>query len=334
MGIKNILNYIGKRYANVDDGIIKIYRDNSRPSYFMVDWMLHDKCTYDCSYCPPANKSGTDSWLNLETLDEFCQDLEKHVYSIDPNFKIKVLFTGGEPTVWKDFGELVTRLSARGWLLMLNSNGSRTERWWEEYADKFIEIIISYHTESVNDDEFIRKLQICQDKTITSVNVMLNPNPEYFSKAVAISSRIRKEASKVSITHYKIQHTFGLQEINVPQYTVDQLEIASQLQDWQYDGRPDLDNYRIQLSNGKTRKLDAIELLNKGLVNFKDWTCHAGLESIFIDAKGSIVRATCRAGEKFGNVRDPKNIKWSTDPIVCPHLWCGCITDIKNSKEK
>jgi organic radical activating enzyme len=331
--MKQILNWI-----KPNTELVKIYRDTTKPSYFMVDWMLHDKCTYDCSYCPPANKSGTDSWLNLETLDQFCDGLENHVRSIDPNFKIKVLFTGGEPTVWKGFGELVTRLSNRGWVLIVNSNGSRSNRWWEEYSSKFASIILSYHTEAVDDDEFIQKLKICEKTTRTSVNVMLNPAEEFFHKAVNIGNRIKQETEYVSFTHYKIQHTFGLQEINVPQYSQDQLEIVNNLTDY-YPSLPDhyktiYDNYLTQSVNGKIQKLDAVDLLNKGLVNFKDWKCSAGLESVFIDAKGDILRGACRAGTSFGNIANPANINWTTDQVVCPYTWCGCITDIKNSKEK
>jgi MoaA/NifB/PqqE/SkfB family radical SAM enzyme len=331
--MKQILNWLK---PNTD--VVKIYRDVSKPSYFMVDWMLHDKCTYDCSYCPPANKSGTDSRLNLDTLDQFCNSLESHVQSIDPNFKIKVLFTGGEPTVWKDFGELVSRLAARNWVLMVNSNGSRTNRWWEEYADKFSSIILSYHTESVIDNEFIQKLQICEKTTRTSVNVMLNPNEEYFQKAIDITSRIKNETTSVSVTHYKIQHTFGLQEINVPQYSQEQLEIISNLKDY-YPELPShyktiYDNYLIKSTNGKVQQLDAVDLLNKGLVNFKDWKCSVGLESIFIDAEGNILRGACRVDKPLGNISYPNSIVWPTEPVVCPYSWCGCITDIKNSKEK
>jgi len=321
-----------------DRSVVKIYRDTKEPSYFTVDWMLHDRCTYDCSYCPPANKSGSDSWLNLETLDVFCDSLEAHVRSIDPEFRIKVLFTGGEPTVWKDFGELVSRLSARGWYLQVNSNGSRSERWWEEYAGKFGQIILSYHTEGVDDDEFIRKLKICEAHSCTSVNLMLNPNPVYFEKALAASNRIKNETECVSVTHYKIQHTFGLQEINVPFYSTKQKEIIETLVD-SYPPRRGRyllinDNYYTEWSDGSVEKLDAVGLLNTGRVNFKDWKCYAGTESVFIDAKGDILRGACRAGNKLGNISKPEEIQWTSEPVVCPYTWCGCITDIKNSKEQ
>jgi hypothetical protein len=68
---------------------IKIYKDSkSGPSYFVVDWMLHDRCTYDCSYCPPHNKSGSDSWLNLSTITEFFKQLEGHVQRVNPAIRI------------------------------------------------------------------------------------------------------------------------------------------------------------------------------------------------------------------------------------------------------
>jgi organic radical activating enzyme len=318
--------------------ITKIYRDTSQPSYFMVDWMLHDRCTYDCSYCPPGNKSGTDSWLNLHTLDKFCDSLENHVRQIDPNFKIKVLFTGGEPTVWKDFGVLVNRLSDRGWSLLVNSNGSRTDRWWKEYAEKFSTIILSYHSEFVNDDEFIKKLKICEESTKTTVNLMLNPDPEFFKKSLTASERIKKETKFISVTHYKIQHTFGLQEIKVPHYTEEQEKIIESITDY-HPSLPNYykilsDNYYTKLSNGSVQKLDAVDLLNNKLVNFKDWRCQVGLESVFIDSKGDLLRGACRVESSFGNISSPENIQWPINPVTCPYNWCGCITDIKNSKEK
>ena len=315
--------------------VIKIYRDTSATSYFMVDWMLHDKCTYDCSYCPPANKSGTDTLLDLETLNEMCDAIEEHAHSIDPTFKIHVLFTGGEPTVWKDFGELVNRVAARGWVISVNSNGSRSERWWEEYASKFIHIILSYHTESVDDDEFMNKLKICSKYSKTSVNLMLNTHPEYFDKAIQFSKRITTETNNIHLTHHRIQHNFGLQEINVPFYTNEQKNIISTLE----DSYPQIyynqlrSNFRVQYADLTTEKLNTAELLNTNTANFKDWMCHAGNEGIFIDANGKVLRATCRVGEELGNIKNPREIKWPKDPILCPYSWCGCTTDIANSKE-
>ena len=318
--------------------IIRIFRDVETVTHFTVDWMLHDRCTYNCSYCPPANKSGTDSWLNLEKLDEFCISLEKHVAEINPTFKIHCLFTGGEPTVWKDFGQLFAKLHARGWPLTVNSNGSRTERWWKEYAKNFAHVILSYHTELVNDDEFIEKLRICQEVTRTTVNVMMNPKPEFFEKALAFAKRLKEEIPTVTINHYKIQHTFGLQNIDVPHYTAEQKEILRNTPDYFPVTNPEFlivkNNLLVEKTTGEITGLDPLELLDTGRANFSGWDCYAGLEGIFIDARGDIMRGTCRVGGVMGNVLDPKNIQWARDPICCPRSWCGCVTDIMTSKTK
>ena len=320
------------------EDIIKIHRADNAVKYFTVDWMLHDRCTYDCSYCPPANKSGTDSWLDLVILDRFCDGLEAHVARVDPGAKIRVIFTGGEPTVWKDFGKLIDRLIERGWALSMSTNASRSARWWKENAKKFVNVNLSYHTEGVVDDEFIEKVLICEQQIDTSVNIMLNTNPIYFEKSINFGRRVQQETKFVAITHYQIQHTFGLQKINVPFYTTEQKEIIKTLQDYyplsgnRY--QVIMNDYRIKTIDDKELELRAAELFTHKKANFKDWSCYVGLESVFIDARGDIIRGTCRVGDIMGNILDPENINWVTEPIVCPLMWCSCVTDIRNTKIK
>lgn len=318
--------------------IKRIFQNKQEPGYFVVDWMIHDKCTYDCSYCPPWNKSGNDDWLDLNLLDEFCTSLEQHVKDLDPTYRIHALFTGGEPTVWKDFGTLIKRLKDRGWYISVNSNGSRTKRWWEEHAQYFDSITLSYHTESVDNGEFIEKVKICEKHTRTSVNIMLNPNPTWFKVAVEFSEIIKKETTNAIIVHHKIQHEFGKITIGVPFYTKDQQEIILTLEN-KYPNIAEIyndamvDNYYIETADNQIIKLNGLDLINQNKANFQNWSCNVGMESIFIDAKGHILRGTCRAGKSMGNILKPNSIIWTTNPIVCPFSWCGCITDIMNSKE-
>lgn len=319
--------------------IKRIFQDKREPGYFVVDWMIHDKCTYDCSYCPPSNKSGTDDWLDLDILDEFCDRLEQHIKQLDPTYRIHALFTGGEPTVWKDFGTLIERLKARGWYISVNSNGSRTKRWWEEYARHFDAITLSYHTESVNDDDFIEKVLICEQYTRTSVNIMLNTNAVYFDKAIRFSDRIKQETTNAIIVHHSIQPNFGGIMLNIPFYTKAQKEIIPTLENkypniFEIYKDTMIDNYYVETTDNQIIKLNGLDLITNKQANFENWDCKVGLESIFIDAKGYILRGTCRAGEKMGNILNPSKIVWAYNSIKCPYNWCGCITDIMNSKEK
>jgi len=315
----------------------KIYRnENHNQSFFVVDWMLHDRCTYDCSYCPPGNKQGIDTWLNLSTLKDFCDELEKHAANVDPNTKILANFSGGEPTVWKHFPELLDALTQRGWLISISTNGSRSINWWKENAHKLTRINLSYHTESVVDDEFLEKVRVCEEYSQTSVNIMLNPDPKFFGKAVNFNKRVLAETAKAGVHNHQIQHNFGMQTIMVPYYTKVQKEIMATLPDRYPAVHPDQvhirHNYFHSTIYGVNKSTDGSTLIDKQLVNFENWICSAGIEGVFVDSAGRVSRGTCRMGGELGNIQEPNKINWPTTPVLCKKDWCGCITDILKSK--
>ena len=316
--------------------IKRIFLDNTKPKYFLVDWMLHDRCTYDCSYCPPGNKRGEDEWLKVEELKKFCSHVEEHARRFDPDFKIHVFFSGGEPTIWKNFTDLVEFLNERGWVVGVNSNGSRSLRWWEKNASKFNRIQFSYHTEHVVDDEFIEKVKMCEDKANTGVNIMMNPDIRYFGKAVKFTDRLRSETTRAHFAHHKIQHNFGGVDIPIPFYTKQQEEIISQLSGrWNIKyNHEETSIYNYETNSGSINRFVPIQWIKRGEVNFQNWSCNVGLESIFVDSKGIVSRGTCRVEGDLGTILDPDNIKWPTESLICPKNWCGCISDLLSSKQK
>jgi organic radical activating enzyme len=316
--------------------IKKVFLDDSKPKYFTIDWMLHNRCTYNCSYCPPANKRGDDEWLKIDQLKLFCSHAETHAHTVDANFKMEAYFSGGEPTVWKDFIPLVDFLTERGWMIGVCSNASRSSRWWEEHAKKFSRINLSYHTEQVDDDEFIEKILICEKYTNIGINIMLNPDHEKFYKAVKFMDRLRNETLRCGFNHYKIQPYFGGIKINVAEYNDQQLEIIKKLR-----GRLNLgynsdvtSTYLAEKNNGKIEMFDPMTLLREDSANFQNWQCKIGLERIFVDSRGYVSRGTCRVNGYLGNILDPDNIRWPSFEIICPKNWCGCKSDMLCSKIK
>jgi MoaA/NifB/PqqE/SkfB family radical SAM enzyme len=306
---------------------------------FDVNWMLHNRCTYDCSYCPSANKKGTDSWLRLENVKEFCTDLDKYRKESDPGSEVEVIFNGGEPTVWKDFIPLVDYCNSLGWHVVMNTNASRSLRWWEENVHKFSWLVLSYHTETVNDDEFIEKIKLCEKYVKTSINVMLNPEQKYFEKAVKFSHRLYNETSDVNIQHHEIQHNFGLDVINVPHYTQEQLSVIRSLRDRYPDTtkrryKTVWQDYVGKWDNGHQMVLRGNELIKDQQNTFKGWKCYQGREGLFIDALGDVNIGACRVGGSIGNIQTPKEIKWPTGPVICPLSSCTCVTDILKTKSK
>lgn len=306
---------------------------------FDVNWMLHNRCTYDCSYCPSSNKSGTDSWLRLENVKEFCNELDQYRKESDPNSEVEVIFNGGEPTVWKDFIPLVDYCNELGWHVVVNTNASRSIRWWEENAKKFSWLVLSYHTESVDDDEFLEKVKVCEKYVKTSINVMLNPEPRYFEKAVKFSHRLYNETVDVNIQHHEIQHNFGLSNIDVPHYTQDQQSTILSLRDRYPDTtkrkyKTVWQDYVGKWDDGHQMVIRGNEIIQNQQNNFKGWKCYQGREGIFVDAGGDVNIGACRVGGTIGNIQNPKEIKWPTGPVTCPISSCTCVTDILKTKTK
>ena len=326
---------------------------------FTIGWMLHNRCTYNCSYCPPANKAGDDAWLKMDNIMEFVNIANKKIRESNPEKRIRCVFSGGEPTVWKGFGELIRTLSGEyGWGLSLSTNGSRSYKWWKENRKHFIHTVFSYHTESVNDEEFFEKVNMVSETTACAVSIMMNTNPEYFWRAIEFGERLAKENRTIYISYHPIQLNFGMQDINVQPYNEELAPVAKK-----YGSNPrrgffkkgtyvlDVNKYYGEWSDYEEREVYGIDIVSTDEVNFEGWKCWAGLESIFIDEKGQVCVGTCRnpypgaphtnyyddkkhRESSLGSILDPKNIVWPAHPVVCERKHCGCVTDIHNSKVK
>ncbi|MBK8202914.1 MAG: hypothetical protein IPK68_11530 [Bdellovibrionales bacterium] len=81
----------------------------------------------------------------------------------------------------------------------------------------------------------------------------------------------------------------------------------------------------------KIFELDANTLLAQGQTNFIGWKCEIGLEQIFIDSEGNVLRAGCRVGGTIGHISN-KKIKFPTSAVLCSKSYCYCGTDIIATK--
>ena len=83
---------------------------------------------------------------------------------------------------------------------------------------------------------------------------------------------------------------------------------------------------------GEWRDWSTDELVGNKLNYLKDWTCGAGVDSLYIDMDGGVWTASCRVGGKLGSV-------WSDftapdDWIDCKRNVCSCGADLFIPKVK
>jgi MoaA/NifB/PqqE/SkfB family radical SAM enzyme len=312
---------------------IEIKRNNSNTQYFQINWMLHDRCTYKCSYCAPNNYAGKDSWLDIDKVINTCKQIEDQVTIKYPSYKMMIVLGGGEPTIWKDFPSLIEYLYNKEWSLHLVTNGSRSLRWWNSLYVKWDYLGISLHPEFANIDDLIEKCNYLIDKTnLLCIRVMLHPDEILFDKAIDYAVKIEKTIPKAIIQWVPISYNFGGVDIKLPKYTEAQNSMIKLLL---LEKKKHINhNYKlVTWSDGTTDIVNGNHLIASNLHNFKDWECSAGLDGIFIDSRGYINRGTCLEGTRIGHILD-NNISLYDKPIICKKTSCICVTDVLYSKKK
>lgn len=312
---------------------IAIKRSNESKQYFQINWMLHDRCTHKCSYCAPSNYAGLDDWLDLQKVISFCSQVEDQIKNLYPDLKMQVVFSGGEPTVWKDFKSLAEILYNNKWSLHLVTNGSRSLKWWESIEVYWDYLGVSLHTEFVDINSFIEKCYFLQNKTnLLCIRVMLHPEESLFNKAIEYANKIQQKVSQAIIQWVPISYNFGGINIDLPDYTeLQKLTIKNLI----YNQKKHI-NHNYKLVTWDTEETDIVNgnhLIASGLNNFKNWLCNSGIDGIFINSKGKIYRGTCLEGGSIGHILDSKILLYDK-PIVCQKTSCTCVADVLYSKKK
>ena len=147
---------------------------------FYINLSLTNYCNYQCSYCcaeiPPVNK--TSIFESQETIINTLNRLFNFNYK-----KYFIILTGGEPTIYPNFLDIVKYINSIEKTIYLNiiSNGSRSCNYYEELFKsvsniKHFTLRISIHLEYAN-IEHIKDIIILANKYKKNIliNFMLHP---------------------------------------------------------------------------------------------------------------------------------------------------------------
>ena len=79
------------------------------------------------------------------------------------------------------------------------------------------------------------------------------------------------------------------------------------------------------------------ELIQVNAINFKNWSCSAGTEGLFIDWQGDVWPATCFVSSRsqyLGSIHDTHPIKLLDSFVTCEARTCPCLVEIYLPKYK
>lgn len=314
---------------------------NQPASFVRISYAPTDVCNFNCRYCFPESHAGNYRWpqdLNLTILN-FKHLVDTYRKNKKTNIELQIL--GGEPTLWPELGTFIRSLKDYGVEISLQSNGSRTIRWWEEHASLIDRVYLSAHHADINVEHFINVADTLYSKGVTvDANVCMDPFA--WDKCVDLIEKFKSSKHKWFIGTQKIEELDG-----VNRYTPAQLGF---LKDSVKRTPGIVQSIKVLLSNQSRHSVVYFDNGNKQKVKnndvainqwnyFYNWKCNIGLESFYIDPRGYI-QGSC--GEKlYGldfmfNVNDPDFVK-NFNPILtsatCSKVQCLCAPETLITKQ-
>lgn len=307
--------------------------------YRFVEWKLHDKCNYDCPFCGDENKKGWNGWQDLETNKKIVDSIA--AACSDKPFWIQ--FTGGEPTLYPKFIELLSYMKEKGAMTSIISNGSRTLRWWKQLKEaKVVDLVyITFHSQQKADYKHLAEISdlfideetfviIASTYTKESIDYVLEGLDYLIENTANIIT-----TNAMNIIPYKIGvDTVGkdrfdklLNEYNIsmgkklPQKKIS--SIPKQLFPLEV-------MTTVTYQDGTTENKNVIQMMKLGENKFHGWDCYAGMDSMNIE-NGFKFRGGCKRDK---TAFDPENLTFFDKPFKCDIADCFCAMDMITRKIK
>ena len=314
-----------------------------------VTWDLTNHCNFHCRYCFPGSNAGThkvDIDLNL-LVDNFTHLANQYKTKLGKDF-IHLKFSGGEPTLWKDFGKFILKLKeANNLYIGVISNGSRTLRWWKDYGYLIDNATLSLHIAEADIDHTIAVADTMA-MLGKKVTVLVLMDPDRWDECVAAVEYMKSTAkekwfievktivdtAEFKVTYTKEQQQYLLKEIKrMPGllWFIKNIKLIANGLIRRYQSVATLDN-------GSTLKATSSGYISRGWDRFVGWECAIGLETLYIKWDGTI-KGSCGQiiyGLDYSyNILDSNFIE-KYDPnfitSICQQPHCVCLPDTHVSK--
>jgi organic radical activating enzyme len=315
-------------------------KSNLPEDVIRIELFLSNLCNYDCWYCFPGSHEGDRPWPKMhDFIDNFDHLINYYKQHLNKK-RIHIHIIGGEPTLWKEFGEFVKHLKEKhDCAISISTNGSRTLRWWDEYGGYIDHVMISCHHEKVDVDHVINVADLLYNKNIT-VNATVLMDPNAWDTCLGIINQLKTSKKRWAITALEIFHDTIF-------YTAEQKKFISncniRLPNLFYFFRFNKiirKNPTVYFEDGTYKKVTPNWISLNNANNFYGWDCNIGLDTLLIGKTGDLQGA---CGEKLYNLDFKYNI-YDTQfknnfnpefkPTTCYSMSCLCQPEINCNKEK
>ena len=321
--------------------IIKI-DSNVANDFLRIELFLSNMCNFKCWYCYPGSNEGTHHWPKLESIVENLSYLLDYYKKHAGKKKFLLHIIGGEPTLWKDLGEFVKHFKTTyDCTISISTNGSRTIRWWKEYAEYFDHIMVSCHHEQIDVEHTITVCDLLYDKKV-NFTAMVLMDPFAWDKCIGIVEHLKTSKHRWCIDALEVLHS-------TIKYTPEQKEyISSSLKRypnvfwWLKTTKryKSIKKTTVYFDNSKSKNVPTNWLTLNKFNHFFGWECNIGVDTFFINKIGHLTGACGQLlyGQDFYyNIFDKdfsEKFKPKIQPVICSKTDCLCQPEVNTSKHR
>ena len=251
---------------------------------FSTSWILGRFCNYNCSYCWPYARSDRMDYQPLEVYTNAIDNIKQQARQNGFN-EFHWSFSGGEPTAYKQFPELIKHLDETEspyQSIHMTTNLSPGSKWWTTWCQHTAllqrrSITASFHDEFAREQEFGDKcLQLIYELVHVTINQVMIPDKFY----ELYERMARLHARGINVT-LKPQSDPTASRV-VDGYTEEMIRLLQ-------TGFPQTSRgeevYQIALYDHTRQEylFDQAERFNAfGFNKFQGWSCNSGYQSVII----------------------------------------------------
>jgi MoaA/NifB/PqqE/SkfB family radical SAM enzyme len=277
-----------------------------------VEWNIGKRCNYDCSYCPSEIHDNRSSHTNINILKSTVDKLA------EIGKPLRLSFTGGEPCVHPKFDELIdyAQQKATSWI-SVTTNGTRPSDFYVKLPVH--QYVFSLHFE-YDWESILKKILYVNNTCDIKLVVHVMAHHDHMDSVKIVTQKLHDNNIPYAIR--RIRWTTGDHDVfDDNKYKPNDLAWI-------------LANDASAAKNciiDDSKMYHANDIIKLHLNQFKEWSCHAGIESLMINWDGDVSRATCRVGGSLGNIYT-KSFSIPNAPIICTRNFCTCAADIPITK--
>jgi organic radical activating enzyme len=327
--------------------LICIESNKNKTLRIMYD--LGNVCNYKCWYCFPGSNEGTTGWPEVEIVKYNIVKLIQFYF--DNSFNdINLNLLGGEPSLWKDLGEFVLFIKTNikpKWnqklRISMQTNSSRTLRWWKEYGIYFDHVSISVHGERADPLHVSKVGQILVDQGVFCFASVLMDHMNWDKCVKIVDDMLKTNTSfmiEVKPIHLGGVYQYSEQQLNYMKSSIKRkFPIKQIIQNLKTVSS--IPTFKGTFSDGSVIKTKSVnDFTINGHPNFNGWECSLGQSWLYIDRDGRLT-GTCKNKiygiDYFYNINDKQFVEKfnpTLQPTICQQNECLCQGEVVLPKRK